>query len=74
MGWLGVRLAVVYTYRSTYPSHTLHTLIQVYYISRGRLRPANKQYTGSINNDYELNLTDDTDVELVSLGRTLPWE
>ena len=51
-----------------------HAHTQMYYISRGRLRPANKQYTGSIRNDYELNLTDDTDVELVSLVRTLPWD
>lgn len=35
---------------------------KVYYISRGRLKPANKQYT-SLKNDYELSFTDDTEVE-----------
>ena len=37
---------------------------QVYYISRGRLKPANKQYS-SLKNDYELSFTDDTEVEPV---------
>ena len=37
----------------------------MYFISRGRLKPANKQYT-TIKNDYELSFTDDTEVEEVS--------
>ena len=42
------------------------TCIQVYYISRGRLKPANKKFS-SVKNDYELNMTDDTEVELVGV-------
>jgi len=45
-------------------SHT-HTRTQVYYISRGRLKPANKQYSGGVKNDYELTIGNETDVELV---------
>jgi len=37
----------------------------VYYISRGRLKPANKQYSGGVKNDYELTIGNETDVELV---------
>ena len=40
--------------------------VQIYFISRGKLRPANKQYS-SIKNDYELNMVDDTEVELVGV-------
>jgi len=38
---------------------------KVYYISRGRLKPANKQYSGGVKNDYELTIGNETDVELV---------
>lgn len=40
---------------------------QVYYISRGRLRPANKKFS-SVKNDYELNMVEDTEVELCTEG------
>ncbi len=33
----------------------------VYYISRGAIKPANKQYS-SINNDYELTFTSETTI------------
>lgn len=39
--------------------------MQVYYLSRGRLKPANRQFNNT-NNDYELSLNEDTEVELVS--------
>ncbi|XP_041456357.1 replication protein A 70 kDa DNA-binding subunit-like isoform X1 [Lytechinus variegatus] len=35
---------------------------KIYYVSRGTLKPANRQYT-SINNDYELTFNNDTMVE-----------
>ena len=38
---------------------------QVFYISKGRLKPANRQFNNT-NNDYELSLNEDTEVELVS--------
>ena len=37
----------------------------MYYISRGYLKPANKQYSLGVNNDYELTITKETTVELV---------
>jgi replication factor A1 len=40
---------------------------QVYYISRGCLKPANKKFS-SVKNDYELNMNDDTEVELCMEG------
>jgi replication factor A1 len=40
-------------------------LLQVYYISKGNLKPANKKYS-SINNDYELTFSHETTIELVS--------
>jgi ssDNA-binding replication factor A large subunit len=40
---------------------------QVYYISRGHLKPANKKFS-SVKNDYELNLNDDTEVEVCVEG------
>ena len=41
-----------------------HTHTQVYFISRGRLRPANKQFN-TTKNDYELTLNEDSGIELV---------
>ena len=38
---------------------------QIYYISKARVKPANKQYS-SLKNDYELFLQEDTIVEEVS--------
>ena len=35
---------------------------QVYFLSRGTLKPANRQYT-SINNEYELTLNNDSAIE-----------
>ncbi len=54
-----------------HPSHlgSEHTTlclchIQVYYVSRGRVKIANKQFN-TTNNNYELSLNEDTEVELV---------
>ena len=38
----------------------------MYYISRGRLRPANKQFN-TTKNDYELTLNEDSEIELVRI-------
>ena len=46
--------------------HT-HTHTQVYYISGGYLKPANKRYSGGIKNDYTLTFNDDTEVEVGDL-------
>ena len=43
--------------------------LQVYYVSRGRLKPANKKFS-SVRNDYELNMNEDTEVELVGVAIT----
>ena len=48
----------------TVPIPSPPTTPQVYYISRGRLRPANKQFN-TTKNDYELTLNEDSEVELV---------
>ena len=40
---------------------------QVYYISKGKLKPANKKFS-SIKNDYELTLGQETVVEEVGGG------
>ena len=46
-----------------HPLYT-HTQTQVYFISRGRLRPANKQFN-TTKNDYELTFNEDSEIELV---------
>ena len=38
------------------------TYTQVYYISRGYLKEANKQYSGGVKNDYTLIFTNETKV------------
>lgn len=40
--------------------------VQVYYVSRGRIKVANKQFN-TTNNNYELSLNEDSEVELVSV-------
>jgi replication factor A1 len=40
---------------------------QVYFVSRGRLKPANKKFS-SVKNDYELTLGDETTIELCTEG------
>lgn len=42
--------------------HSAFEMNKVYYISRGKLKPANKKFS-SIKNDYELTLNQDTVVE-----------
>ena len=37
-------------------------LLKVYYISRGQLKTANKQYS-TLNNDYEMTFTNETVIE-----------
>ncbi|XP_064612626.1 replication protein A 70 kDa DNA-binding subunit-like [Liolophura sinensis] len=44
---------------------------KVYYISKGTLKTANKQYT-SINNDYEMTFNSDTMIELCDESVDLP--
>lgn len=39
-------------------------IFQIYYISRGSVKTANKKYT-SLKNDYELSLNNDSEIELV---------
>ncbi len=40
-------------------------MVQVYYISRGRLKPANRSFNAT-SSEYEITLNDDSEVELVS--------
>jgi replication factor A1 len=40
---------------------------QVYFVSRGRLKPANKKFS-SVKNDYQLTLGDETTIELCTEG------
>ena len=47
-------------------NHT-HIYTQVYYISRGYLKKANKRYSGGIKNDYTLTFTDKTEVVAADL-------
>lgn len=42
--------------------HSLFEMGKVYYVSRGRLKPANRNFN-HLKNDYELNLTEETEVE-----------
>ncbi len=41
-------------------------LLQVYYISRGRLKPANRSFN-TTSCEYEISLNEDSEVELVSV-------
>lgn len=43
----------------------------MYYISKGTLKTANKQYT-SINNDYEMTFNSDTMIEMCDEAVDLP--
>ena len=45
---------------------SLFSRVQVYFVSRGRLKPANKKFS-SVKNDYELTLGDETSIELVGV-------
>ena len=46
--------------------HTHTHTVKVYFVSRGRLKPANKKFS-SVKNDYELSMNEDTTIELVGV-------
>ena len=50
-------------------THTHTHTLQIYFVSRGRLKPANKRFS-SVKNDYELSLSEETSVELVGVAMT----
>ena len=45
--------------------HLFLSIVQIYYVSKGRLKPANRQFN-NLKNEYEVSLNEDTLVELVS--------
>ena len=45
---------------------------KIYYISRGSVKVANKQFTGNIQHDYEIQLNQETELEICEEDSSLP--
>lgn len=48
-----------------------HSLSQVYYVSNGKIKPANKRFSRGINNDYELTFDRSTTIQLAQDDRAI---